>query len=192
LKIRTKVKVLALAGVVAILLFAVFSDQMLHIIGNIVSQLSSLDAPTEYALGSIGVRLNLIKNSLIFLVNSFGFGVGAGNVEYYMANFPVYETGSVLNVHNWWAEILVDYGIFIFVGYALLYLGLFIKLYRTYGKIGNSEKMICEALLVGLVTFFFASISSSSIMAIGAQWIFFAFALGFLNYYRLGQARGNR
>ncbi len=188
LKIRSKVKVLALAGIVAVLLFVVFSEQVLRTLGVVGAQLSGLAAPSEHTLGSVGVRLNLIKNSLIFLMNSYGFGVGAGNVEYYMTNFSVYETGGILNVHNWWAEILVDYGILIFIGYTLFYLGLLVKLYIAYGKLtDNSRKMICEALLVGLVVFFFASISSSSIMAIGAQWILFSLALSFLNCCRLKQ-----
>jgi hypothetical protein len=44
--------------------------------------------------------------------------------------------------------------------------------------------MVCEALLVSLVGFLFASISSSSIMAFKPQWLLFAFALTYLNYFR--------
>ena len=44
--------------------------------------------------------------------------------------------------------------------------------------------MICKALLVSLVGFFFASVSSSSIMAFNPQWLLFAFALSYLNYFR--------
>lgn len=155
-------------------------------------QLSSLatQVTTSPELGSLAIRINLLRNSLIFLVNSCGFGVGAGNVEYYMANSQVYDIGEALNVHNWWAEILVNYGLFVFVGYVLFYLGLLTKLYKVHGKLINtSEKMICEALLVGLVVFFFACMSSGSIMTLRPQWIFFAFALAFLNYCRIKQVR---
>ena len=187
LKVKTKVKVLALTGLVALLLFVAFPGWMQDVFGTANVQLRSLTAQMTSGteLDSVPIRLNLIRNSLIFLVNSFGFGVGAGNVEYHMANFQVYNTGGILNVHNWWAEILANYGVFVFAGYVLFYLGLLTKLYKVYGKLKNTtEKMLCEALLVGLVVFPFSSISASSIMALTYQWIFFAFALGFLNYYR--------
>jgi len=93
--------------------------------------------------------------------------VGAGNAEYWMGNFPIYETRGITNPHNWWDEILVDYGIFIFAGYVLFYVGLVARLYKIHQHLGaGTEKMICEALLVSLVGFFLASISSSSIMAL--------------------------
>jgi len=140
---------------------------------------------TQSGGGSLIVRYNLVRNSFIFLGNSLGFGVGAGNVEYHMANSPVYETSGRINVHNWWVEILTNYGIFIFTGYVVFYLGLLISLYKIYRRLTDtSERMICEASLVSLVIFFFSSMSSSSIMALRPQWILFAFALGFLNYYR--------
>ena len=48
---------------------------------------------------------------------------------------------------------------------------------------------LCEALLVGLVVFFLAGMGPSSIIAFSPTWIFFAFALGFLNYYKLKQTK---
>ncbi|MGD9117493.1 MAG: O-antigen ligase family protein [Dehalococcoidia bacterium] len=188
LKAGSKLKVLVAAGVAALLLFLIFPSQLQDALGTIGEQLRSLTTPTGLESGGVGIRIGLIKNSLVFLVDSAGFGVGAGNVEYYMAAVPVYETGAILNVHNWWAQILANYGVFIFVGYILFYLGLLWRLYRLYAKLtDNSEKIMGEALLVGLVVFFFASMSSSSIIALGAQWIFFGFALGFLNYCRINK-----
>ncbi|MDK2897346.1 MAG: teichuronic acid biosynthesis glycosyltransferase TuaC [Candidatus Atribacteria bacterium] len=46
-----------------------------------------------------------------------------------------------------------------------------------------------KALLLALVGFFFASISSSSIMAFNPQWLLFAFALAFLNWQQRSQKR---
>jgi len=192
LRIKNKLKVLALSGLVVLLLFVAFPSWTQDIFGTVNVQLGSLAAvmTANSEVGSVAVRLNLIRDSLVFLVNSCGFGVGAGNVEYHMANFQVYDTHGITNVHNWWAEILVQYGVFVFAGYVLFYLGLLRRLYKLYAKLtDSSERMMCEALLVGLVVFFFASISSSSIMAMGPQWIFFAFALGFLNYCRIKRVR---
>ena len=102
-----------------------------------------------------------------------------------MANFAHYNTAGILNPHNWWLEILINYGIFVFIGYVIFYMGIIKKLWKIYRKKQTiEEKMICETLLVSLVGFFFASISSSSIMAFKPQWLLFAFALSFLNYFR--------
>ena len=43
--------------------------------------------------------------------------------------------------------------------------------------------MICEALLVSIIGFFVASMSSSSILAFKPQWLLFAFSLSFINYF---------
>jgi O-antigen ligase len=47
-----------------------------------------------------------------------------------------------------------------------------------------------KALLLAFIGIFFASISSSSIMAFNPQWLLFAFALAFLNSYRCSHRRG--
>jgi teichuronic acid biosynthesis protein TuaE len=188
LKIKTKIKVSALTGLVLLLLLVAFPGWTQDVSRTVSVQLGSVATRIVAApdASSIAIRLNLIKNSLIFLVNSGGLGVGAGNAEYHMANFQVYDTHGALNMHSWWAEILVNYGVFVFAGYTLFYLGLLLNLYRLYGKLKDtSEKMVCEALLLGLVGFFFANMGGGSIMAMRAQWIYFAFALGFLNYCRI-------
>jgi len=91
----------------------------------------------------------------------------------------------VTNSHNWWLEILINYGVFIFIGYIIFYMGIIRNLWKLYHKKQTrEEKMICEALLVSLVGFFFANVSSISIMAFKPQWLLFAFALTYLNYFR--------
>jgi teichuronic acid biosynthesis protein TuaE len=119
------------------------------------------------------------------LLKSLGFGVGAGNAEYYMAHYAVYDTRGILNVHNWWVEILVDYGVFIFIGYIILYYKLFVSFFKLYFRLDNGfGRAACETVLLGLAGFLFASISSSSIITLRFHWLFFAFALALLNYFR--------
>ena len=192
LKLKKKLKVAVLCLLFILSLFAIFPDQLEDITSNIGVQIGSLIADSERQGGSIDVRINLVKNAFVFAMEYYGFGVGAGNIEHHMAGYRVYDTGGIINVHNWWVEILANYGFFIFAGYLLFYGGIFMNLYQAYGKLTErTEKMVCEALLVGLVIFLLASLSSSTIMAFGPMWILFAFALGFLNYYRVKQARGS-
>jgi len=172
---------------------------IVKIAGLFMGQVTSLLDPDAFYSGSVFVRINLIKNSFVFLWKTFGFGVGAGNAEYWMENFAVYNTLGILNVHNWWVEILVNFGIFIFAGYILFYVGLIKNIYKiynqnprlpstsikSYSRINKShDKMIGESLLLSLIGFFMASISSSSIMTLRPQWFLLGFALAFLNYKR--------
>jgi len=146
-------------------------------------QLSSLTTQAQLGTGSVAVRMNLARNGLISLYSTAGFGVGAGNAEYWMANFAQYDTAGILNPHNWWLEILINYGIFVFIGYVVIYFGIIRKLWHAWHKaVDRKERMIAEALLLAFIGFFFASISSSSIMAFNPQWLLFAFALAFLNW----------
>jgi teichuronic acid biosynthesis protein TuaE len=182
---RKKIKIVAIGAICCIIVFIFFSGKLqstLTVVGTEINTLSTIGSQED---DSIDIRQNLIKNAIYFFTNSVGFGVGAGNAEYYMGRYAIYPIGTLVNVHNWWVEILLNYGVFIFAGYVILYMSLILNLWQAYRKLNNrTEKMICEALLVGLISFFMASISSSSIFAFSPQWIFFGFALAFLNYIR--------
>lgn len=188
LKWKDKLKTLAIGAAVCILIMLAFSAQIQDLLVTVVDQIDSVSAIGSQLNDdmSIDFRKNLIKNALYFTAQSAGFGVGAGNAEYYMEHDKIYPVGGLTNVHNWWAEIMLNYGVFIFVGYVIFYVTLLLNLWRAYKSVINpTEKMICEALLIGLVNFFMASISSSSIIAFTPQWLFFGFALAFLNYTRI-------
>lgn len=162
------------------------------ILANASNQLASIlyDMPRES--GSIYVRWNLVKNGLLFVYSNGGFGVGAGNAEHWMANFAHYDTFGILNPHNWWLELLINYGVFIFAGYILFYVGLIRELWRAYKNTDGAQRMICESLLLSLVGLSIASVSPSSIMAFTPQWLLFAFTLAFLNGWRRSQGRSSR
>ncbi len=188
LKLKKKIKVLALMVLICATFFIFFPAEILNILKTVTNRLTSLSqliGASEIEDDSLNIRLNLVKNVLYFTANTIGFGVGAGNVEYYIANHNIYPVSEVSNVHNWWMEILANYGVFIFAGYLILYFSLILNLWRIYKKTSKStEKMICESLLVGWVSFFIASCAPSSIIAFEPQWIYLGFVLAFLNYSR--------
>ena len=157
-------------------------DTVSSAIGN---PLDSIVTQAAAETGSIAVRANLVRNGLNFLVRTWGFGVGAGNAEVWMASRAALDTHGVLNLHNWWLEILVNYGIWIFAGYVLFYGGLIWKLWEKWrSSLTRDDQMMAEGLVLSLLGFAAASISSSSIMALTPQWLLFAFALAFLNCAR--------
>jgi len=140
-------------------------------------------------MASVDERINLIRNGLHFLYSTFGFGVGAGNVEYWMANFAKYDI-VVLNIHNWWAEVLVGYGVYVFIGYVLFYLGIIYKLVRVrFSTTCRFEKMFCDTLILSLCGFFFACIGPSRFLNITEQWYIFGIALAFINTVKFNEEK---
>lgn len=149
-----------------------FSD----LFSSILSQLSGLLQFNFEVYGeSDNVRINLIKNGLLFLISTFGFGTGAGNIEYWMTNYGIYYVADVTNMHNWWAEILTGYGLVVFLLYLSFYIKLFIDIYRSY-KNSNDEaiKSISLGVLCCMFGFLIGGISSSSNIRVEWLWVFWA------------------
>jgi teichuronic acid biosynthesis protein TuaE len=180
---KQRIKLIFTLLICLVILFILLPDSIQGFFPKIFRETSSMVSQTKLNSGSIFQRVNLIRNGIYFLFSKAGFGVGAGNFEYYMGNFAIYDTEGIINPHNWWLEVLVNYGIFVFIGYIIFYLRIIWNLRKIYyKKISEDEKIICEGLLVSVIGFFFASLSPSSIMAFRPQWLLFAFALAFLNY----------
>ncbi|UJF15246.1 hypothetical protein LZ578_09735 [Jeotgalibaca sp. MA1X17-3] len=73
-------------GTVAIIFSSTIRGKILEIVSLFLSS-------TEYVDYSNQNRVNLIKNGFSFLRESYGFGIGAGNVEYWMKTYPRFITG---------------------------------------------------------------------------------------------------
>jgi teichuronic acid biosynthesis protein TuaE len=182
---KQKAKIVLIGTIFSVIVVFGWLGPVREVFLRVFAELSSLIVQEELGYGSVLVRTNLVRNGLEFLCSTIGLGVGAGNAEYWMANFARYDTQGILNLHNWWLEVLVNYGVFIFVGYVITYLGLIRSLWCRWRRTKDyKERMVCEALLVALIGFSVASTSSSSIMAFAPQWMLFALALASLNYRR--------
>lgn len=126
-------------------------------------------------------RINLIRNGLNFFVQSFGLGVGAGNVEYWMINKPVITEIDAPNLHNWFLEILVGYGLLIFTLYVIMYVFTLRQLYLSFRY--SSDLYIKKSSLVlfaYLIAFLASSISSASNIFIEWQWVFWGVIIAFV------------
>lgn len=172
-----KFKWLFVVGILLILIISVFPPVANLFFRNVEESISSLAYESPREGSSISIRWNLAKNGMHFLYSTYGFGVGAGNLEYWMEHYPVYYTRHVLNIHNWWLEILTNYGVAIFVGFVLFYIGIIRGLWSAHCAEVGIVKIVSEALLVSTVGFSVASISSSSVMAIVPIWSLFGFSL---------------
>ncbi|WP_408007866.1 O-antigen ligase family protein [Pseudalkalibacillus sp. A8] len=189
--LKQKVRTVVISLVTVFTGTLLFFERAASAVGSIVAEISSVVGDPGVEEGSVDIRKNLLRNGMAFLQDTYGLGIGAGNAEYYIKNESIYPTFGQTNLHNWWAEIMVNYGVFIFTCYILLYIWMIFKLYRINRNYGSWKvKMISESLILGLVVFSIASVSPSSIMTLSYTWLLFAFGLGFLNYmYMKGKLR---
>jgi teichuronic acid biosynthesis protein TuaE len=155
--------------------------------GKIYGMLKTL-LPSEEYEDSISIRENLLKNVKVYIEDTYGLGVGPGNIELYMRKFQFYDTFGDYNVHNWWAEILVHYGVITFTGYVVLLVYIFVQLVIILKKCTyRSEQLMAEALLCGLGAFTMASISPNSFMALHYNWLFIGVCIGFVYMKKKGE-----
>lgn len=131
--------------------------------------------------GSDAIRVGLLKTGFDYSLRTYGFGVGAGQIEAWIeTKGSVFYTGNVTNLHNWWIELLAAYGVIVFVGYLVFYLNLFVHNFRI---VKSTELKETRALSLSicsiLVGFVIASVSSSSNMNSEYLWIFWSICIAY-------------
>lgn len=132
--------------------------------------------------GSNRNRINMILNGFYFLLKSFGLGVGAGNVEYYLSNEAILYVDAP-NIHNWFMDILVGYGIVVFVCYIAMYIFIIRRLFLNYTYSKNHFIRNTSLVLFGyLFAFIISSMSSATNIIIEWQWVFWGMMIAFVQY----------
>jgi len=127
--------------------------------------------------GSVGIRVNLVREALSMTARSSGLGVGAGGFEpILLAGHGVYDTSGIVNPHNFWMEIMAQYGVLPFMGFAgwlIAVAAAAIRGRRLALRAGNAERrFVSEALLIALVGYIFAAVENSSYIGQPMNWIF--------------------
>lgn len=138
--------------------------------------------PSTTGLNSNTVRINLIYNGLHFPNQNYVFGIGAGNMKYYLENYGIYPTKNITDMHNYWIEILVDYGIVIFVPFLICYFIVVRELIKKY--IHAKDKKYSMVFLVYIFftsAFLVGSISSSNNLTKEWIWILAGIILAIIN-----------
>ncbi|MCS1352250.1 O-antigen ligase family protein [Mechercharimyces sp. CAU 1602] len=136
---------------------------------------------------SVETRKMLILNGVFFLKESAGVGVGAGNVEPYMSKMNNVNEKS--NMHNWWMEILVNFGVFIFLLYLLFYFHFLLSLYRRAGKRAQTSSWLRWGLLssaLSLTGFLLGGMAPSTVIHFTPMWTVIGLGLAMLLLYRRG------
>lgn len=180
---RFKLSVVIVAGIVGLVLIMMYPPLNARLVNIIQNRLLSRFGSNSLSVRSDMTRINLIKNGLNFLLNTVGFGTGVGNIEYWMETRQVFYVGKVFNIHNWWIEILVGYGVVIFIGYISIY---FIKVKTLFDAYLKSKESFIRNSSLGLFGFMMAfvisSVSSSSNINTEWMWLFWAVLIAFIGY----------
>lgn len=125
-------------------------------------------------------RINLYKNGFIFLAETFGTGVGAGNIEAWMSKSAYFPVSNLANIHNWWLEILVGYGVISFICYSLSYYVLIRSLWGIRKTRRHEEAYTASCLLNFMIIFTLASITSANNMLIEWHWAVFGLIIAYI------------
>lgn len=139
--------------------------------------LGQLSRQQRSGLGSGAVRASISTEGLNLVQESGGLGVGAGNAETRIESLDNF-TG-VVNVHNWWLEVLVDLGVVGFAFYVAFYLTLFRGQLRAARRTNDPlVRWLGLSGALALLGFIVGSLGPSSVIHFAPMWI--TFGLGML------------
>ena len=131
--------------------------------------------------GSVNVRATLIVDVLDGVIkdkNYLGFGLG-NTADYYR---ELNNTGGIVDSHNWWIEILGDFGIIGLLLFLALYASLFIKkailLKKDY--VENKKYYILGILLI--VSTSVLVFGPSSVYAFIPFWLVNSLAISIISF----------
>ena len=128
--------------------------------------------------GSGFIRLNLYLNGVYALFQSFMLGVGPGNFQEHI--YPMFNTKGIVNPHNWWVEVLTNYGFMIFCGYVVFYWFCLKNTFQLYQKNVKSNHLALT-LFLSLSGFIFASIGPSRLFYFWPMWLLIGVVLAYIN-----------
>jgi len=174
---------IATALVVALLIVGGIAVHSFYSI-PLLNELGTIFTAGVHLKGSNLVRLNLTLVGLDFAADTRGIGVGGGNYSYLMARGAGrYWTGHIINPHNWWIEILAQYGIlvFLFFVFYLLYL-LRIAIVAIKGCTDSSTRALCQFAMLSLLGYAMAAVSNSSYMTQPENWFFLASLVAIMSF----------
>lgn len=127
--------------------------------------------------GSLFFRINTYLESISeMFIQSKGLGLGAGSFTNYFSGIAE-QKNMMSNPHSFWVEILVQYGVVIFMLFVAI---LVVILCRLIMKIVKEDNKIYAVIIAMGTAFIFASFAPSSYLTNSYYWLPIGLALGVL------------
>ena len=164
------------------------TDEFINIVGQTTRDtlVSQLHTYTQHQ-GTIFVRINLVIQGLKIAASHVLFGIGPNSFENYMLTHKETTKGTngIIDPHNFWIEILSQYGILIFIPFVILYAKMLLELFKLQKNSFSKEKF---GLFLAGVGFFFSVIIPSSSIGLYPVWVVFAVLVAGISVYSSEEA----
>jgi len=122
--------------------------------------------------GSNLIRLNLSLAGIDMLAESNGVGVGPGGyAELMSGGYSGFETAGFTQPHNWWIEILAEFGVVVFLGFTCTLMAWLARGARAL-RHEDQRGRLGLLLVTGIVAYGMAGLASSSYLADSTNWLF--------------------
>jgi teichuronic acid biosynthesis protein TuaE len=148
--------------IASMLVFLYYRKLILQTMDGIISLLQSDE--------SSSIRKLLFENGLSIFIDH-PLGIGSGNIDNYMKQNGL-AVNNITVLHNYWLEILVTYGIIIFIGFVIFFV---LSLYKMREVVLTSESLrpLITPVLWSSFIFIPASLQSSTIFTFNVTWFLF-------------------
>lgn len=144
-------------------------------------------AAAQNGYGTIHIRLWHIRAGWDFFLQSplIGFGPGGFRKKIQENRYYYEAVRGYIDPHNFYVELLVQYGGLLFLGYLLLLVCLFISSFKqTVKEIKNRVAGLGVGALLLIVGFSIAAIIPSSIIKLTPVWIFYLVAVCMVDKFK--------
>ena len=133
------------------------------------------------AFDSDNIRVRIWTNTLLAAGDWFFIGFGPGNG--YLANnmYQFIDTSDIFAIHNYFLEILIEFGIFGFVCFMIWFITLFLQLLKK-RKVNSNNKYNNYLLLIFLFQYVILTVSASSITEMYFIWMIFGLCVASLSF----------
>lgn len=163
----------------AITIAIFYAISLIPFMGQYYGKMTATTMPQYGEIGSTNVRYTLIINIVDGVVmKGHPLGFGAGNTANFLKTFN--NTNGITNAHSLWFEILGDFGIPMFILFAVFYLLIMYELLKKFLK-ESSLKVYAAALLFSFFGFAFLSFAPSSVITFTPFWILMGLGISTVN-----------
>jgi teichuronic acid biosynthesis protein TuaE len=139
-------------------------------------RLQGLQNNVQANSGSGEIRIGLTQTGLGSLGRFYLMGAGPGQAEVLVAE-SVAQAG-IVNLHDWWLEVIVDGGLPAFVLHALLYFALLAAMWRIARRGADHVlRYLAAAIMLALGGFVIGALGPSSAISFAPMWILWGLAI---------------
>lgn len=168
----------AAVAVVGIFLFRMNSRSISENGYSLIFELKNHLHTYQLKQGSSYVRIMLYRDSLKAFADSGFLGIGPNSFSAYFTEHP--SVSKLVDPHNYWLEILTQYGIFVFLLFICLLIQLFGKAKALYKKKHCMEGLVLATMFID---YMIIGLSPSSFLNYTYQWIVIALTLSLLKIH---------